>query len=136
MPRNPSASSGVRSGVAARKAKALERGARVALFAPASPGSEAKVTSGVAELKRLGFAVELPAGQRPEGYFAAAAEGRRAEVGGLICDPRVDGLIGLCGGYGCNYFLRGRLAAARGRMKILLRVSVLSPRQTFFCHGS
>src|SRR5260370_31807671 len=101
MTPNPSASSGVRSGVAARKAKALERGARVALFAPASPGSEAKVTSGVAELKRLGFAVELPAGQRPEGYFAAAAEGRRAHFVRLLCGARVgcvDGLAAACGG--------------------------------------
>jgi hypothetical protein len=40
-----SASSRVRSSVAMRKPKALERGARLAVFAPASPGSEAKVIS-------------------------------------------------------------------------------------------
>jgi len=137
MTPNPSASSGVRSGVAARKAKALERGARVALFAPASPGSEAKVTSGVAELKRLGFAVELPAGQRPEGYFAAAAEGRRAEFVRLLGDPKVDGLIGLRGGYGSNYLLDASLASAVGEPKVVIGFSDLTSLQIFLwqrCH--
>src|SRR5258707_9659342 len=137
MTPNPSASCGVRSGVAARKAKALERGARVALFAPASPGSEAKVTSGVAELKRLGFAVELPAGQRPEGYFAAAAEGRRAEFVRLLGDPKVDGLIGLRGGYGSNYLLDASLASAVGEPKVVIGFSDLTSLQIFLwqrCH--
>jgi muramoyltetrapeptide carboxypeptidase len=137
MTPNTSASSGVRSGVAARKAKALERGARVALFAPASPGSEAKVTSGVAELKRLGFAVELPAGQRPEGYFAATAEGRRAEFVRLLGDPKVDGLIGLRGGYGSNYLLDASLASAVGEPKVVIGFSDLTSLQIFLwqrCH--
>ena len=77
-----------------RKPKALERGARIAVFAPASPGSEAKVAAGVAELRRLGFAAEMPEPRQPEGYFAASAGTRRAEFVKLLNDASVDALIG------------------------------------------
>src|SRR5258708_34814113 len=90
--------SGVRSGGAMRKPKALERGARIAVFAPASPGSEAKVTAGIAELRRLGFVVELPAMKQPEGYFAASTEARGAELVRLLCGTKGDGGIGVRGG--------------------------------------
>src|SRR5882762_4496133 len=104
--------SGVRSGAAMRKPKALERGARIAVFAPACPGSEAKVTAGIAQLRRLGFVVEIPGMQRPEGYFAASTEARGAELVRLLGDTKVDGVIGVRGGYGSNYLLGGNLAAA------------------------
>jgi len=112
MTANMSASSGVRSGAAVSKPKALERGARIAVFAPASPGSEAKVAAGSAELARLGFVVEPPAMQRPEGYFAASTEARGAELVRLLGDTKVDGVIGVRGGYGSNYLLGPTLAAA------------------------
>src|SRR5258708_18895011 len=93
--------------------------------------------SGVAELKRLGFAVELPAGQRPEGYLAAAAEGRRAECGRLLGDRKVEGLIGLRGGYGANYLLDASLASAVGEPKVVIGFSDLTSLQIFLwqrCH--
>src|SRR5258708_26245052 len=93
--------------------------------------------SGVAELKRIGFAVELHGGQRPEGYFAAAAEGRRAEFVRLLGDPKVDGLIGLRGGYGANYLLDASLASAVGEPKVVIGFSDLTSLQIFLwqrCH--
>ncbi len=132
MTPNTSASSGMRSGAAMRKPKALERGARVAVFAPASSGSEAKAAAGVAELRRLGFAAEMPATQRSEGYFAASAEARRAEFVRLLGDKQVDGLIGLRGGYGSNYLLDGSLASAASEPKAVIGFSDLSSLQIFF----
>jgi muramoyltetrapeptide carboxypeptidase len=131
MTPNTSTSPGVRSSAAVRKPKALERGASVAVFAPASPGSEAKVVAGVAELRRLGFAVEVPAAQQPDGYFAANAEARRAEFARLLGDTKVEGLIGLRGGYGSNYLLDARLASAAGEPKAVIGFSDLSFLQIF-----
>jgi muramoyltetrapeptide carboxypeptidase len=126
-----SAGSEVRSGVAIRKPKALVRGARIAVFAPASPGSEAKVTAGIAELRRLGFVVELPPMQRPEGYFAASTEARGAELVRLLGDTKVDGVIGVRGGYGSNYLLDPTLAAAARAAKLVLGFSDLTSVQIF-----
>ncbi len=131
MTPNSSASSEVRLSTAVRKPKALERGARVAVFAPASPGSEAKAAAGVAELRRLGFAAELPVAQQSEGYFAANAEARRAEFLRLLDDSSVDGLIGLRGGYGANYLLDARLVSAVGQSKAVIGFSDLTSLQIF-----
>ena len=128
---NTSTSSGVRSGATVRKPKALGRGARVAVFAPASPGSEAKAAAGVAELRRLGFAAELPAAERPDGYFAASVDARRAEFMRLLGDANVDGLIGLRGGYGSNYLVDAKLASAAGEPKAVIGFSDLSSLQIF-----
>ena len=123
--------SGVRSGAAVRKPKALERGARVAVFAPASPGGEAKVAAGVAELRRLGFATEVPVAQQRDGYFAASVEGRRAEFVRLLADSKIDGLIGVRGGYGSNYLLDASLASSAGEPKAVIGFSDLSFLQMF-----
>jgi muramoyltetrapeptide carboxypeptidase len=131
MTPNSSASSEVRSSTTVRKPKALERGARVAVFSPASPGSEAKAAAGVAELRRLGFATELPVTQQSEGYFAANAEARRAEFLRLLDDSRVDGLVGLRGGYGANYLLDASLASAVGEPKAVIGFSDLTSLQIF-----
>jgi muramoyltetrapeptide carboxypeptidase len=126
-----SASSRVRSSVAMRKPKALERGARLAVFAPASPGSEAKVTAGIAELRRLGFVVQMPEMQQPEGYFAASREARGAELVRLLGHTKVDGVIGARGGYGSNYLLDPTLAAAARTAKVVLGFSDLTSVQIF-----
>ena len=131
MTANMSASSGVRSGAGVSKPKALERGARVAVFAPASPGSDAKVAVGIAELKRLGLVVEPPVMQQPEGYFAASTEARGAELARLLGDARVNGVIGVRGGYGSNYLLGGKLAAAAREPKVVVGFSDLTSVQIF-----
>jgi muramoyltetrapeptide carboxypeptidase len=131
MMANLSAGSEVRTDTAIRKPKALERGARIAVFAPASPGSMAKVAAGIAELERLGFVAEPPEVQRPEGYFAASAEARRAELLRLLGDMKVHGVIGVRGGYGSNYLLDGKLAAAAREPKAVIGFSDLTSVQIF-----
>lgn len=131
MTANMSASSGAQAGAGVLKPRALERGARVAAFAPASPGREEKVAAGIAELRRLGFIVEPPAVERPEGYFAASAEARRAELLKLLGDRRVDGVIGVRGGYGSNYLLGADLVGAARAPKVVIGFSDLSSVQIF-----
>jgi muramoyltetrapeptide carboxypeptidase len=131
MTPNTSVSSGRRSGAAARKPKVLARGARVAVFAPASPASEAKVAAGVAELRRLGFDAEVPEMKQPDGYFAASAEIRRFEFVSLLGDAKIDALIGVRGGYGSNYLLDASLASAVGEPKAVIGFSDLSSLQIF-----
>jgi muramoyltetrapeptide carboxypeptidase len=131
MTRNTSASSGVRSGAVVRKPQALGRGARVGVFASASPANDAKVAAGVAELKRLGFAVDIPVVQRTEGYFAASAEARRTELVSLLGNMKIDGLVGLRGGYGSNYLLDASLAAGAVEPKVVIAFSDLSSLQIF-----
>jgi muramoyltetrapeptide carboxypeptidase len=131
MTPNASARSEVHSGTAVRKPKALERGARVAVFAPASPASEQRIAAGVAELRRLDFAAQSPVSLPSEGYFAAGTEQRRAEFLRLLRDTNVDALIGLRGGYGSNYLLDASLASAIGEPKALIGFSDLSSLQIF-----
>jgi muramoyltetrapeptide carboxypeptidase len=129
----PSASAGSEapSSAVVRKPKALQHGARIAVFAPASPASEQKIAAGVAELRRLGFTAETPAPQRPEGYFAASTKERRAELLRLLQATNVDALVGLRGGYGSNYLLDARLAADVGEPKAIVGISDLSSLQIF-----
>jgi muramoyltetrapeptide carboxypeptidase len=131
MTPNASARSEPWSATAVRKPKGLQRGARVAVFAPASPASELKIAAGIAELKRLGFGVEMPAAQRTEGYFAAGVKERRAEFLRLLHDATVDALVGLRGGYGSNYLLDASLASAVGEAKAIIGISDLSSLQIF-----
>jgi muramoyltetrapeptide carboxypeptidase len=129
MTANISAASGAELKVAVRKPKALASGGRVAVFAPASPGSEAKVAAGVAELRRLGFAAEMPERRESEGYFAAGAETRRAEFLKLVNDTEIDALIGSRGGYGSNYLLDASLALSDP--KAIIGFSDLTSLQIF-----
>src|SRR5258706_10957009 len=137
MTRDRPASPGAQSQARVRKPKALASGARVAVFAPASPGSETRVAAGVAELRRLGFVAEMPAPRQVEGYFAAGAEARRAEFVNLLNDRGVDALIGTRGGYGSNYLLDASLASAVGEPKVVIGFSDLTSLQIFLwqrCH--
>lgn len=131
MTAKTSASAGIGAGLGVRKAKAIGRGARVAVFAPASPGSEARAAAGMAELARLGFVSDTPAAQQSEGYFAARAETRRAEFLRLLRDPKVDAMIGLRGGYGSNYLLDDGFALAIDAPKAIIGFSDLSSLQIF-----
>src|SRR6202158_6345126 len=131
MTPNTSASSEARSSAVARIETLIELGARFSVFAPASPGSEAKVKAGIAELRRLGFAADLPVAQRAEGYFAASGEARRVEFLRLLGDTKIDGLIGLRGGYGSNYLLDASLASGVGEPKAVMGFSDLTSLQIF-----
>jgi muramoyltetrapeptide carboxypeptidase len=131
MSRVSMASAEGRAGVSIRKPKALAAGSRLAAFAPASPGEDAAVSRGCAELERLGFAVEPATKQASVGYFAANAAGRRAEFLQRLRDPRVDGLIALRGGYGSNYLLDERLPADLSPAKCVVGFSDVTSLQIF-----
>jgi len=131
MKQNASASSAVRSNAAIRKPKALRAGARLGVFAPASPASEVKTNAGLAELARLGFVVESTAGNSADGYFASSAKERRAEFLRMLAEPRVDALIGLRGGYGSNYLLDEQLVEKLEQPKCVVGFSDLSSLQIF-----
>ena len=105
---------GGRARLPARKPKALRAGSRFAVIAPASPGHKEPEERGVAELLRLGFSVEMRDSIPSEGYFAASAAERRAELMRALRDPQVEALISLRGGYGSNYLLDESLAAEIG----------------------
>jgi muramoyltetrapeptide carboxypeptidase len=118
-------------GIATRKPKALSTGSRVAAIAPASPGNDAAVERGYAELQRLGFSVERGEARVSEGYFAASTGKRRAELVRNLTDPRIDGLIALRGGYGSNYLLDERLANELAAPKCLVGFSDLTSLQIY-----
>jgi len=122
-----------RSGMAARKPKALRVGSRLAVIAPASPGHSEPEERGVSELQRLGFAVERGTARTSQGYFAASAAERRAELLRALRDPEIDALISLRGGYGSNYLLGESLAAeiGAGPTKCVIGFSDLTSLQIF-----
>jgi muramoyltetrapeptide carboxypeptidase len=124
-------SAGNSSGVSARKPKALRTGARLAVFAPASPGSDAAEERGLAELTRLGFSVERRAQKVSEGYFSGPTADRREELVSALGDPRIDGLIALRGGYGSNYLLDEQLSVELATPKCLIGFSDVTSLQIF-----
>lgn len=113
-----------------QKPRALQRNARVALFAPASPARPDKITAGVAELRRLGFSVRDYAESASEGYFAATAARRAAEFSSALGDKEIDALVAIRGGYGSNYLLQQTLAET-AQPKIIVGFSDLTTLQIY-----
>ena len=124
-------SAGRSSSVSAGKPKALRAGARLAVIAPASPGSDAAEERGLAELARLGFSVERRIPKVSEGYFSAPTAERREELVSALSDPRIDGLIALRGGYGSNYLLDEQLSVELATPKCLVGFSDVTSLQIF-----
>jgi len=87
------------------KPRGLSKGARVGVFAPASPAEESRVTRGVTELKSLGFAPEDSFSRESQAYFSASVDSRLNHFSSLLNDPNIAGLVALRGGYGSNYLL-------------------------------
>jgi muramoyltetrapeptide carboxypeptidase len=114
-----------------RKGRALRPGAKVGVFAPASPGDESRANAGLAELQRLGFVVIPPDDKSSEGYFAGSAEERRREFVDRMENEQVDALIALRGGYGSTYLLDDQLAMDVKKPKILIGFSDLTSVQVF-----
>jgi muramoyltetrapeptide carboxypeptidase len=114
-----------------RKPKALVAGSRIGAIAPASPGEDVAVERGFVELERMGFLVERGAARASEGYFAASAAKRRAELVRSVNDPEIDGSIALRGGYGSNYLLDNRLADELRSPKCLIGYSDLTSLQIY-----
>jgi muramoyltetrapeptide carboxypeptidase len=116
---------------APRKPRALRKGSKIAVFAPASPAEQLDVTAGLAELRRLGYEftpVQLPG---TEGYFAASTESRRDGFLKAVHQPDIVGLMALRGGYGANYLLETDLSSQLLEPKCVIGFSDLTSLQTY-----
>lgn len=85
----------------------LAPGARVALVAPAGPlrGPE-ELARAVANARALGWEpVTAPHALARVGYFAGDDARRAADLNAALCDPRIDGVWCLRGGYGAMRIL-------------------------------
>jgi muramoyltetrapeptide carboxypeptidase len=94
-----------RESYAAVKPRALAKGARVAVFASASPAEENRIAHGLDELRSLGFSPEAKFARESQGYFAASAESRFQDFVSMLNDSNIAALFALRGGYGSNYLL-------------------------------
>jgi muramoyltetrapeptide carboxypeptidase len=84
-----------------RKPRALQRGDRVAVVAPASPFAREEFEAGLAELRTLGFepAYDDTVFDRL-GYLAGAAQTRATAFKNAWDDPSIAALMAARGGYG------------------------------------
>ena len=89
-----------------KKPRALEKGATIAVFAPASPVERDALLQGVAQLESMGFRTKTSdlAFSRHH-YFAGSHSDRASELNRLFVDPDVDAIFCARGGYGCLYLL-------------------------------
>lgn len=85
-----------------RKPRALRRGDRIAVVAPASPFARDEFDRGVAEIGRLGFepVFDDTVFAREAGYLAGGAALRAAAFMRYWSDPGVAALVAARGGYG------------------------------------
>jgi muramoyltetrapeptide carboxypeptidase len=85
----------------ARKPRALRRGDRIGVAAPAGPVDEARLSKGVAELERLGFSVQVAHGVlERKGFTAGPVETRVRQLHALFTDPGVAAVMCARGGAG------------------------------------
>ena len=89
-----------------RKPRALVRGDRIAVVAPASPFNRDEFDSGIVELRRLGFepVFDDTVFDRKR-YVAGEAHVRAAAIRSAWRDSSIAGIIGVRGGYGSAQLL-------------------------------
>lgn len=114
-----------------QKPKALAAGARLGVFAPASPAESVEMIAGLAELKRHGFQVVANPDTKAEGYFAGPPLDRANGFLGTLNSAEVDGLVALRGGYGSNYLLEFELEKSLDNPKCVVGFSDLTTLQIF-----
>ena len=115
-----------------RKPRALQQGAVLAIVAPASPGDDARLHGGMAELERLGFSLKQMTEQHSEGYFAAPMLERFADLVRNLKGDSEDGVVGARGGYGSGYLLSEGLCEGLSDPKAFVGYSDLNFLQIFF----
>src|SRR5919108_3328414 len=99
-----------------RKPRALRRGDRLAVVAPASPFARAEFDAGVEELRSLGFdPVYDDSVFDRDGYVAGTPESRARAFTNAWEDPSIAGLVAARGGYGSVQMLPLLDPAAIGR---------------------
>src|SRR5215831_18675696 len=114
-----------------RKPKALAKGSRLGVFAPASPADSVEMIAGLAELKRQGFQVVANQDSKAEGYFAGPALDRMKGFLASIQSDQIDGLMALRGGYGSNYLLDFELEKNLDKLKSVIGLSDLTTLQIY-----
>lgn len=98
-----------------RKPRAVLPGATIGIAAPAFPADARALAAGVKALRAAGFRVRRRRDlTRARGYLAGTDTARANELMALVEDPRVDAILCVRGGYGCQRMLGG-LDAARVR---------------------
>jgi len=119
------------------KPRAIGRGDRLAVVAPASPFNRQEFEDGLSEIRRLGFvpSYEDSVFAKRE-YVAGPPEVRAAAIRSALRDPSVAGLIAVRGGYGSAQVLplldRGEV---RGARKPFIGYSDLTSLLTFLTIG-
>lgn len=83
--------------------KKLERGAIIGIVAPASYSSIENIISAKNNLENMGFNVVLGECTYKTWYsFAGSDEERAREINSFFADPKIDVIMCMRGGYGCN----------------------------------
>jgi muramoyltetrapeptide carboxypeptidase len=116
------------------KPRAVSKGARVAVVAPASSAKPESIDSGVAALKARGFDVVLAehAKGKEAPYFAGTAAERLADLHSAFADTTIEAIFTTRGGYGSNYLLEELdLDVIRANPKPLVSYSDLTALQTW-----
>lgn len=116
------------------KPKAVRKGARVAVIAPASSAKQERIELGVAALRARGFEVVL--GEHAQGkeppYFAGTAAERLADLHAAFADQSIEAIFTTRGGYGSNYLLEELdLDLIRANPKPFVSYSDLTALQTW-----
>lgn len=109
-----------------KKPKALERGAKIRIVSPASPAPTDTLDAGVAELRQLGYFPVAAPPPPSEGYFAASAAHRLAELRDALADRETRAIIAARGGYGSNYLLDAKEKLSLGKPRIVMGYSDLT----------
>ena len=108
------------------KPRALGTGSKLAIVSPSSPGEPDALSSGIAELRRLGFEVEEPEPLVSQGYFAGERKERLRQFQSSFRQKSVSGVVASRGGYGANYLIDSDVAKGLGGPKCLIGFSDLN----------
>lgn len=116
------------------KPPAVDKGARVAVIAPASSANPERIDAGLAALRARGFDVvtgKHARGKEPP-YFSGTATERLSDLHAAFSDPEVKAIFTTRGGYGANYLLEDLdLELIRANPKPLVSYSDLTSVQTW-----
>ena len=86
---------------------AVATGAGIGVIAPASSARQERITSGMEQLRTLGYTLQFAENTLTRGplFFAGTPEQRIADLHGAFADPETQAIMCLRGGYGSNYLL-------------------------------
>jgi muramoyltetrapeptide carboxypeptidase len=110
------------------KPPALRFGDKVGLIAPASSFNREAFEAGCDRLRQMGYEPVYSSGIFDRDlYFAGSAERRSRELEDMLERDDIAALIGVRGGYGCNYLLENlKFGVFSSRPKIVLGCSDLT----------